>query len=125
MVPRDNPASRIAEAAGLTPNRRISCPVGGNTPQYLVEVLGHRIWRGLSDAVLIVGAESGASARKVTSGDALLVPKPIAAQDESLGDTRPGLSEAEMRAGLHWPHEVYPIFESAIAARLGRTFDRC
>ncbi|MGB3355183.1 MAG: acetyl-CoA acetyltransferase, partial [Mycobacterium sp.] len=43
MIPRDNPASRIAEATGLTPNHRISCPVGGNTPQYLVEVLGRRI----------------------------------------------------------------------------------
>lgn len=123
LTPRDNPASRIAEAAGLTPNHRISCPVGGNTPQYLVEELGRRIWRGVSDAVLVVGAESGASARKVTSGDAPLEPKPVAAHDESLGDTRPGLSEAEMCAGLHWPHEVYPIFESAIAARSGRTFD--
>ncbi|WP_074243575.1 acetyl-CoA acetyltransferase [Mycobacteroides abscessus] len=123
MIPRDNPASRIAEATGLTPDHRISCPVGGNTPQYLVEVLGRRIWRGVSDAALIVGAESGASARKVASGSALLEPKPIAAQDESLGDTRPGLSEAEVGAGLHWPHEVYPIFESAIAARSGRTFD--
>ncbi|MGA9374947.1 MAG: acetyl-CoA acetyltransferase [Mycobacterium sp.] len=123
LTPRDNPASRIAEAAGLTPNHRISCPVGGNTPQYLVEELGRRIWRGASDAVLVVGAESGASARKVTSGGALMEPKPVAAHDESLGDTRPGLSPAEMRAGLHWPHEVYPIFESAIAARAGRTFD--
>ncbi|MCV7266879.1 acetyl-CoA acetyltransferase [Mycobacterium doricum] len=123
MIPRDNPASRIAEATGLTPTHRISCPVGGNTPQYLVEVLGRRIWRGVSDAALIVGAESGASARKVASGSALLEPKPIAARDESLGDTRPGLSDAEMHAGIHWPHEVYPIFESAIAARSGRTFD--
>lgn len=86
-------------------------------------MLGRRIWRGVNDAVLIVGAESGASARKVTPGDALLEPEPVAARDESLGDTRPGLSEAEMRAELHWPHEVYPIFESAIAARFGRTFD--
>ncbi|MGK2880222.1 MAG: acetyl-CoA acetyltransferase [Mycobacterium sp.] len=123
LIPRDNPASRIAEAAGLTPNHRISCPVGGNTPQYLVERLGNRIWRGASDAALIVGAESGASARKITSSDALLEPKPVASRDESLGDARPGLSEAEIRAGLHWPHEVYPIFESAIAARSGRTFD--
>ncbi|MBP2455702.1 acetyl-CoA acetyltransferase [Mycolicibacterium lutetiense] len=123
LTSRDNPASRIAEAAGLAPNHRISCPVGGNTPQYLVEELGRRIWRGVSDAVLVVGAESGASARKVTSGGALMEPKSVAAQDESLGDTRPGLSPAEMRAGLHWPHEVYPIFESAIAARAGRTFD--
>ncbi len=123
LIPRDNPASRIAEATGLTPKHRISCPVGGNTPQYLVEKLGNRIWRGDSDAALIVGAESGASARRVTAGGSLPEPKATASRDESLGDARPGLSESEMRAGLHWPHEVYPIFESAMAARAGRTFD--
>lgn len=123
MIPRDNPASRIAEAAGLAPTRRISCPVGGNTPQYLVEVLGGHISRGIGDAVLVVGAESGASARRLNSGRVLPGPKSIDAQDESVGDTRPGLSAAETCAGLRWPHEVYPIFESAIAARCGRTFD--
>jgi acetyl-CoA C-acetyltransferase len=122
VIPRDNPASRIAEAAGLTPLRRISCPVGGNTPQYLVEVLGGGIARGISDAVLVVGAESGASARRAKSGHVLPDPRPIDAGDESLGDIRPGLSAAEMCIGLRWPHEVYPIFESAIAARFGRTF---
>ena len=123
MIPRDNPATRIAEAAGLAPIRRISCPVGGNTPQYLVEVLGARIARGVSDAVLVVGAESGASARRVGSGQVRRDPKPVEGRDESLGDTRPGLSAAEMCAGLRWPHQVYPVFESAIAARSGRTFD--
>lgn len=123
LLPRDNPASRIAESAGLTPRHRISCPVGGNTPQYLVERLGNRIWTGACDAALIVGAESGASARRITASDARPGPRPIAVRDESLGDTRPGLSEAEMQAGLHWPHEVYPIFESAMAARAGRTFN--
>lgn len=123
LIPRDNPASRIAETTGLTPQHRISCPVGGNTPQYLVERLGNRIWRGDSDAVLIVGAESGASARRITSSDAPLDPTAVARRDESLGDARPGLSESEMRAGLYWPHQVYPIFESAMAARAGRTFD--
>lgn len=113
LLPRDNPASRIAESAGLTPRHRISCPVGGNTPQYLVERLGNRIWTGACDAALIVGAESGASARRITASDARPGPRPIAVRDESLGDTRPGLSEAEMQAGLHWPHEVYPIFDSS------------
>nr|WP_216640319.1 hypothetical protein [Mycobacterium gordonae] len=114
MIPRDNPASRIAEAVGLAPRRRISCPIGGNTPQYLVEVLGGDIVRGISDAVLVVGAETGESARRVKSGHALRDPKPVDAQDESLGDTRPGLSPAEMCA----TSPTLTPASSAIAVRL-------
>lgn len=107
----------------LGPHRRISCPVGGNTPQYLVEVLGGEIAEGRADVILIVGAESGHSARKINDGAILNAPPPPPHSDESLGDARPGLSEAELSVGLSWSHEVYPIFESAIAARCGRDFD--
>ena len=123
LMPRDEPATRIGDALGLDAGRRISCPVGGNTPQYLVEQLGRDIMGGAVDAALIVGAESGRSARLVRGGQPLPEPEPVVAHDESLGDARPGLSEAEHAAGLHWPHEVYPIFESAIAAKAGRTLD--
>ncbi len=121
LIPRDQPATRIADALGIGAPRRISCPVGGNTPQYLVEVLGREIMDGSVDAALIVGAESGASARRQSSSRPLPEPAPAHSEDESLGDARPGLSPAEHAAGLRWPHEVYPIFESAIAARAGRT----
>jgi acetyl-CoA C-acetyltransferase len=123
LIRRDHPATRIADALGLDARRRISCPVGGNTPQYLVEVLGHDIRSGSIDAALVVGAESGASARRQRSGQSLPEPPPVERPDESLGDARPGLSPAEHAAGLWWPHEVYPVFESAIAARAGRTLD--
>lgn len=123
LIHRDEPASRIGDALGLAAGRRISCPVGGNTPQYLVEVLGRDIMCGSIDAALIVGAESGRSARRARGGQSLPEPEPVMASDESLGDARPGLSDAEHAAGLHWPHEIYPIFESAIAAKAGRTLD--
>lgn len=123
LAPRDQPATRIARALGLDARRRVSCPVGGNTPQYLVELLGHDILCGTVDAALIVGAESGRSAQRHRSALGQVDPWPAPDQDESLGDARPGLSAAEHAAGLHWPHEVYPIFESAIAARAGRTLD--
>lgn len=123
LIHRDNPANRIGDALGLAAGRRISCPVGGNTPQYLVEVLGRDIMCGSIDAALVVGAESGASARRQRTGRPLPEPSPAEHDDEMLGDARPGLSQAEHAAGLHWPHEVYPIFESAIAARAGRTLD--
>ncbi|MDO9176464.1 MAG: acetyl-CoA acetyltransferase, partial [Actinomycetota bacterium] len=68
MIGRDHPASRIAKAAGLRAHRRISCPVGGNTPQYLAGTLGQDIICGQVDAALIVGAEAGNSARRGRAG---------------------------------------------------------
>ncbi len=123
LMHRDNPASRIAEAVRLPTGRRISCPVGGNTPQYLVDHLGAEIMAGTCDAALIVGAEAGSSARRCRTAGGAPVAGPIDGADESLGDSRPGLSPIENAAGLHFPHEVYPIFESAMAARAGRTLD--
>ena len=59
LIHRDNPANRIGDALGLPAGRRISCPVGGNTPQYLVEVLGRDIMRGSIDAVLSSARRAG------------------------------------------------------------------
>ncbi|MEP1123740.1 MAG: acetyl-CoA acetyltransferase [Ilumatobacter sp.] len=123
LMRRDNPAHRIAEAVGLRPGRRISCPVGGNTPQYLVGQLGAEIMARTCDVALIVGAEAGQSARRTRRTGDLPPADPIDGVDTALGDDRPGLSPAENAAGLHFPHQVYPLFESAMAARAGHTLD--
>ncbi len=123
LMHRDNPAHRIADAVGLSPGRRISCPVGGNTPQYLVGRLGTDIMAGDCDAALIVGAEAGHSARLARRSGTVPQADPASGVDAVMGDDRPGLSPIENAAGLHFPHEVYPLFESAIAARAGHTLD--
>ncbi len=118
---RDQPATRIADSAGLPDGRRITCPVGGNTPQYLVGRLGAEIAAGMSDAVLVVGAEAGRSARRARRAGVKLDAPSARGTDETMGDERPGLSPVENAAGLRFPNEVYPIFESAMAFRAGRT----
>ncbi len=123
LMHRDSPAHRIAEAVGLRPGRRISCPGGGNTPQYLVGQLGAEIMAGTCDAALIVGAEAGQSVRHARQAGRIPQADPVSGVDAVMGDDRPGLSPAENAAGLHFPHEVYPVFESAIAARAGHTLD--
>ena len=121
LLGRDNPAHRIADASGLPAGRRISCPVGGNTPQYLVGKLGAQIVDGKADAVLIVGAEAGKSAVRARQAERWPEVDAASGTDDSLGDDRPGLSNVENAAGLHFPPEVYPLFESAMAYRKGRT----
>ena len=100
LMPRDNPAHRIADAMALPPGRRISCPVGGNTPQYLVGQLGTDIMAGKSDAALIVGAEAGRSARSARSAGTVPAVDPASGVDAVMGDDRPGLSPIENAAGL-------------------------
>ena len=82
MMGRDHPASRIADAVGLRARRRISCPVGGNTPQYLVEVLGRDIMNGHVDVALIVGAEAGDSARRARASGGIPAAQLLEGRDE-------------------------------------------
>ena len=123
IMHRDQPANRIADAAQLRPGRRISCPVGGNTPEYLVGKLGAEIIAGTSDAVLIVGAEAGSSMRRGSAAGTVPEAGHVLGKDETVGDDRTGLSAISNAAGLYAPHQVYPIIESAMAARAGRTID--
>lgn len=123
LLSRDNPAHRIADESGIPAGRRISCPVGGNTPQYLVGKLGAEIVAGKADAVLVVGAEAGKSAVRARKAEQWPEAGQASGSDESLGDDRPGLSEIENAAGLYSPSDVYPIFESAMAFRHDRTLD--
>lgn len=123
LIGRDNPAHRIADATGLASGRRISCPVGGNTPQYLVGKLGAQIAKGKADAVLVTGAEAGKSAVRARQTERWPDVGAASGTDASLGDDRPGLSNIENAAGLHSPPQVYPIFESAMAYRQGRTLN--
>lgn len=121
LLSRDNSAHRIGDASGLPAGRRISCPVGGNTPQYLVGQLGADIVAGKADAVLVVGAEAGRSAVRARKAGQNSEVGNASGIDDSLGDDRPGLSDIENAAGLYAPAQVYPVFESAMAYRRGRT----
>jgi acetyl-CoA C-acetyltransferase len=112
------PASKLCRRLGVDPPARFTTTIGGNTPQWLVGRAADRIAAGTVGTVLIAGAEAVRSQR--------VRPLPTAstsagAADPLEGDPRPGLSEAEMAAGLAVPAQVYPLFESVLAARAGRT----
>lgn len=118
------PATDLAARLGINPAVTATTTVGGNTPQWLVGRAADDIAAGRVRAVLIAGAEalrshqarraSGAGAPGTSIGNG-------AEPDPVIGDGRPGLSEAEMAAGLLLPAHVYPLFENALAYRHGRT----
>jgi len=125
LAPRtEHSARRLDAALGLGARRHLSSTIGGNTPQWLVGVLGADILEGRCDVALIAGAEAGASARRARKQG--LAPKVAAdadGEDTEIGDQRLGASPSEVAAGLAPPPFLYPILESAVAHRAGRTLD--
>jgi len=126
LAPRtQNPARHLAVELGLEVRRHLSSTIGGNTPQWLVGVLGADIVAGRCDAAVIAGAEAGASARRAREqGVEFLTPGAVEGEDTEIGDQRFGASPLELAAGLAPPPFLYPILESAVAHQAGRTLDQ-
>jgi acetyl-CoA C-acetyltransferase len=72
--------------------------------------------------VLIAGGEALDSARRAAKeGITFDADEEASDQDTLIGDDRSPVSEAEIRAGVIAPAQIYPMFEQALAARDGRT----
>lgn len=127
MIPHStNPPASLSKVLGARPRWSAYSEMGGNTPQYLINVLAERIARGEADLALTVGCEFLGSAMK-RMGKGLSFDDWKAEEDETLelpervGDPRPGNSAYEARHGLSRPINIYPLFENALRARDGRS----
>lgn len=110
------PASDLAQRLGLAVKTATTTTIGGNTPQWLVNRAAHDIAAGRAATVLIAGGEAVRSQRVgATQPASPRNPDPVE------GDPRPGLSEIERAAGLAVPAQVYPMIESVLAGRAGRS----
>jgi acetyl-CoA C-acetyltransferase len=126
ILSRSGPAPATELARRLRTHPRVCevSTVGGNTPQWLVNRAAEDITRGNLTATLIAGAEAIRSsrarrARGPTSGQhpdlaAEVPPDPV------IGDDWPAVGPAESAIGLLAPVQIYPLFESVVAARAGR-----
>ncbi|HEV7686589.1 MAG TPA: hypothetical protein VGQ80_08470, partial [Acidimicrobiia bacterium] len=75
--------------------------------------------------VLLVGAEATYTRLRARRDDVWLEwPKQAGAQPtRTIGEARPGFSEAEAARGLELPIQIYPIFENALRAAGGASLD--
>jgi acetyl-CoA C-acetyltransferase len=120
----DNAPRLLAEQIGAHPSEEIYTTMSGSTPQRLVNDAAEKIAAGKARLVLLAGAEAIhtlTAARRAevrlpwrTGGDG----SPI-----MVGDPRPGSNDHEIAHGLRTPIEVYPLFETALRARAGRTVE--
>ena len=112
----------LANRLGATPRTCLYGPVGGNTPQLLVNLMAERIARGEADAVLIGGVEAlRTQAQAAKAGVALDWADDPGGAPDTLGPETPLVSRHEIAHGIALPVNVYPLFETALAARYGDT----
>lgn len=122
--PASELAARLRLAGALC---EVSTP-GGNSPQWLMNRACAEIAAGRLRTTLVCGAEATRSMRLAEPGADFLRISPDAggtdadSADPVVGTPLHGLLEAsEIKAKLMRPAELYPIFESALAARAGAT----
>lgn len=121
-----NPPATLSKMLGATPSWSVYSEMGGNTPQYLINMLADRIARGETELALTVGCEFLGSAMK-RLGKGLGFDDWAQVEDETVeaparvGDPRPGSTPYEIRHGMSRPINIYPLFENALRARDGRS----
>lgn len=115
-----NPPAAVAAALGLNAPRTIYSHVGGDQPQALVNEFAEAIFNNQAQTVLLAGAEAIAAMKLAlrkrlsldwSGGDAQGM------EDRGLGKRL--LSDYELRNGLGFPVQTYPLFENALRKRLG------
>jgi acetyl-CoA C-acetyltransferase len=122
-----NPAADIAERLGVPSCETVLSSVGGNSPQMLLNDACRAIVRGDHQVVVIVGAEANYT-RRLARLEGVRLPwtprdRAASAVPRILGSDRPGVHEAEIARSLVLPVNVYPVFENALRASLGRSIE--
>lgn len=119
-----NYARSLANRLGSNPRETLYGPVGGNTPQMMVNSFARRIAAGEIEVALIAGCEpQKLQANALKSGAKL-------DWTEDLGDPTPFNADKtryatmhEVQHGIAAPVNIYPLFENALAHHYGRTPD--
>lgn len=122
--PYTNPAETIGEAIGQPDAESWLTPYGGNMVQSLVNRSVLDIQAGRHDAIVITGAECGASQARARRAGKKLRWQPGSGEPEKvLGEDVPMSHPAEAAIGLRAPIQMYPIFETALRHARGETID--
>lgn len=111
------PAAELSRRLGFKGAACEVTTIGGNSPQWLVNRAAADVAAGRVEGVLIAGGEAMVSNRPAR-------PRPEgvpAGADAVVGDDRFGVGPAETAIGLVLPAHIYPMLESVLAARAGRS----
>jgi acetyl-CoA C-acetyltransferase len=112
----------LAARVGAEPKHTVYSPIGGETPQRLINETAKAIVEGRVRLALLAGAEVMESRRLARKADAKL-PWERGTPQRVDGENRPGFTETEARHGAATPTRVYPLFENAIRAHVGLSIE--
>lgn len=110
----------LAESIGAAPRRRGHSDVGGHQPVALLDAAAARIARGESAVSLIAGGEAMRSLETAMRGGGM-PPWPSPPPDAQPLDPRAHAVGAMAQLELHWPAEVYPLYEQGSRRAGGMT----
>jgi acetyl-CoA C-acetyltransferase len=117
-----NPPRSVAKRLGFKAANEIYTAVGGNTPQWLVNRTADAIWRGEQKVALLAGSEDLATMiGALGKGHALNWGEDDGSKPTEIGDNKSGVNAQERAHGMHFPVNVYPLFEQAIRKQKGRS----
>ena len=112
----------LAARLGAEPTQTVYSPIGGETPQRLINETAQAIVDGRVRLALLAGVEVMESRRLARKLDEKL-PWVRGTPQRVDGENRPGFTETEARHGAATPTRVYPLFENAIRAHLGLSLE--
>ncbi|MDX1580462.1 MAG: acetyl-CoA acetyltransferase, partial [Alphaproteobacteria bacterium] len=120
----ENPPRAVARRIGANPANAIYTPVGGNTPQQLINEMSERIVAGDVSVALLCGSEALQTMKMALRNGVELdwqEEDEGSLEDRGLG---PALfSKHEWDHGIGIPTQTYPLFEQAIRGQQGHTIE--
>jgi len=119
-----NPAWFVARKLGITAGQYGLSANGGNTPQTLVNSAALDIQTGRADIIILTGGEASRTKQRAKrAGHMLTWPKADSStpSPETVSVDLSMAGEQEIARRLVMPVQVYPMFETAIRARAGRS----
>jgi acetyl-CoA C-acetyltransferase len=117
---RDAPGM-LSTRLGINPSQAFYLPIGGNTPQLIVNKAARDLAAGRCKAVLMAGAEAIYSIRRAMKGDIVLDWPESEPADRIDGENTNGINKIEESYDLSLPSFMYPLFETSLRASSGRS----
>ena len=120
-----NPPKTLADKLGIVDAKTYNGPTGGNTPQYLINILAEKITNGESNVALLSGAECFSTMRKASrQGIKTGWGEDSGGERIDLGFEKAGGTENERKHGIIFPVSVYPLFENAIRDKKNHSIEQ-
>ena len=121
----DNSPDLVASKLGAHPARQFVTGTGGQVGITLLNFIASEIVKGESEFALVAGCNNLKVLMKaIGSGTQLSWTRGGTGVPLLVGGDEPGSSDLEGQYGLKQPPDIYPLFENAMRAKLGLSFEQ-